>query len=81
VAAEVLNILVGSFGLITVAPFTVLVAGLLYRFEVKAAIPEENSGRVKNLLHDYSMQDHDLGVKNEEEINMKLPPCSAPSAR
>jgi uncharacterized membrane protein len=31
VAAEVLNILVGSFGLITVAPFTVGVAGLLYR--------------------------------------------------
>lgn len=31
VAAEVLNILVGSFGLVTVAPFTALVAGLLYR--------------------------------------------------
>ncbi len=31
VAAEILNILVGSFGLITVAPFTVLVSGLLYR--------------------------------------------------
>ncbi|MFH0976374.1 MAG: YibE/F family protein [Spirochaetota bacterium] len=31
VAAEVLNILVGSFGVITVAPFTVLVAGILYR--------------------------------------------------
>jgi uncharacterized membrane protein len=31
VAAEVLNILVGSFGLITVAPFTALVAGFLYR--------------------------------------------------
>jgi uncharacterized membrane protein len=31
VAAEILNILVGSFGLITVAPFTALVAGLLYR--------------------------------------------------
>ena len=30
VAAEILNILVGSFGLITVAPFTVLVSGLLY---------------------------------------------------
>lgn len=36
VSAEVLNILVGSFGLITVAPFTVLVAGLLYHFETKA---------------------------------------------
>ena len=31
VAAEVLNILVGSFGVVTVAPFTVLVAGLLYK--------------------------------------------------
>jgi len=31
VAAEVLNILVGSFGLVTVAPFTAVVAGLLYR--------------------------------------------------
>lgn len=32
VAAEVLNILVGSFGVITVAPFTVAIGGLLYRF-------------------------------------------------
>ncbi|MCJ8500265.1 YibE/F family protein [Desulfatitalea alkaliphila] len=31
VAAEVLNILVGSFGLVTVAPFTVVVSGLLFR--------------------------------------------------
>jgi uncharacterized membrane protein len=31
VAAEILNILVGSFGLITVAPFTALVAGVLYQ--------------------------------------------------
>lgn len=31
VAAEILNILVGSFGLVTVAPFTALVAGVLYR--------------------------------------------------
>ena len=31
VAAEVLNILVGSFGLVTVAPFTAVVAGLFYR--------------------------------------------------
>ncbi len=35
VAAEILNILVGSFGLITVAPFTALVSGLLYRFDIK----------------------------------------------
>jgi len=33
VAAEVLSILVGSFGVVTVAPFTVLVSGLLYRRE------------------------------------------------
>ena len=31
VAAEILNILVGSFGLVTVAPFTALVSGFLYR--------------------------------------------------
>lgn len=31
VAAEVLNILVGSFGLVTVAPFTAAVSALLYR--------------------------------------------------
>jgi len=31
VAAEVLNILVGSFGLVTVAPFTALVAAILFR--------------------------------------------------
>jgi hypothetical protein len=31
VAAEVLNILVGSFGLVTVAPFTALVAAALFR--------------------------------------------------
>ncbi len=32
VAAEVLNILVGSFGVIAVAPVTLAVAGRLYRF-------------------------------------------------
>ncbi len=32
VSAELLNTLVGSFGLVTVAPFTALVAGFLYRF-------------------------------------------------
>jgi uncharacterized membrane protein len=31
VSAEILNILVGSFGLVTVAPFTALVAAFLYR--------------------------------------------------
>ena len=54
VAAEVLNILVGSFGLITVAPFTVLIAGLLYRLEVKEPIPMPNSSRVQTLLRDDS---------------------------
>jgi uncharacterized membrane protein len=50
VAAEVLNILVGSFGLVTVAPFTALVAGLLYRFDgnertqsVQAGVDERQS--------------------------------------
>jgi len=37
IAAEVLNILVGSFGLVTVAPFTAVTAGLLYRYEGAAA--------------------------------------------
>jgi len=37
VAAEVLNILVGSFGLVTVAPFTALVSGLLYQKTADAA--------------------------------------------
>jgi uncharacterized membrane protein len=42
VAAEVLNILVGSFGLVTVAPFTAVVSGLLYRFAegTSESIPE-----------------------------------------
>ena len=38
-AAEVLNILVGSFGVVAVAPFTVLVAGLLYRLPEKRIRP------------------------------------------
>ncbi|MBN2403254.1 MAG: YibE/F family protein, partial [Spirochaetes bacterium] len=39
VAAEVLNILVGSFGVVTVAPFTVLVAGMLYRHRFNIVLP------------------------------------------
>jgi uncharacterized membrane protein len=39
VAAEVLNILVGSFGVVAVAPFTVLIAGLLYRVEARTDRP------------------------------------------
>ena len=38
VAAEVLNILVGSFGVVTVAPFTAIISGLLYRFGGTAGI-------------------------------------------
>ena len=40
VAAEILNILVGSFGLITVAPFTALVAGLLYNWKQPGPRPK-----------------------------------------
>lgn len=43
VAAEILNILVGSFGLVTVAPFTAVVAGLLYRFERHDSIQSADS--------------------------------------
>ncbi len=39
VSAEILNILVGSFGLVTVAPFTALVAGVLYRFPASSSRP------------------------------------------
>ncbi len=38
VSAEILNILVGSFGLVTVAPFTAAVAGLLYRGKMRQVI-------------------------------------------
>ena len=44
VAAEILNILVGSFGLVTVAPFTALVAGVLYH-------KRENAKKEKCLEH------------------------------
>ncbi len=45
VAAEVLNILVGSFGLVTVAPFTALVAGFLYRGQTGATTGPSNGIR------------------------------------
>jgi len=45
VAAEVLNILVGSFGLVTVAPFTALVAGFLYRGQTGATTGSPNGMR------------------------------------
>jgi uncharacterized membrane protein len=38
VAAEVLNTLVGSFGLVTVAPFTALVGGLIYKGRTYSAV-------------------------------------------
>jgi len=43
VAAEVLNILVGSFGLVTVAPFTAIVAGLLYRGNPGLTAPQSKT--------------------------------------
>jgi len=42
VAAEVLNILVGSFGVVAVAPFTVAIAALLYRNQSTRSLAEKN---------------------------------------
>ena len=39
VAAEVLNTLVGSFGLIAAAPFTAIVAGLIYHHDARGRTP------------------------------------------
>lgn len=58
VSAEILNILVGSFGLITVAPFTVLVSGLLYNFGPKSAVPNTNPTQTGSLLNESSMGIH-----------------------
>lgn len=41
VAAEILNVLVGSFGLVSVAPLTAVIAGLLYRTAGHADRPVE----------------------------------------
>ena len=43
VAAEVLNTLVGSFGLVTVAPFTAVAGGFIYRLGSKSVLNNENS--------------------------------------
>ncbi len=43
VAAEVLNTLVGSFGLVTVAPFTAAVGGLIYRFRPDQALSTDSA--------------------------------------
>ncbi len=51
VAAEVLNILVGSFGVIAVAPVTVAVGGLLYWFAGRAVAAEEAVEKAQVLSH------------------------------
>jgi uncharacterized membrane protein len=45
VAAEILNILVGSFGLVTVAPFTAVVAGFLYHDRESGLTPAGRRGK------------------------------------
>ncbi|MGE9292422.1 MAG: YibE/F family protein [Puniceicoccales bacterium] len=40
VAAEFLNIMVGSFGLVTVAPFTALVSGFIWHYRMPATQPQ-----------------------------------------
>ncbi len=48
ISAEILNTLVGSFGLVTVAPFTALVGGLIYtRGQTRQAAPVEAQGTVQ----------------------------------
>jgi uncharacterized membrane protein len=39
VAAEILNTIVGSFGLVTVAPFTAIAGGLIYQLGRSNSIP------------------------------------------
>jgi uncharacterized membrane protein len=39
VAAEILNTIVGSFGLVTVAPFTAVAGGLIYRLGRSRPLP------------------------------------------
>lgn len=51
VAAEVLNILVGSFGLVTVAPFTALVAGLVYRAPVRVPAGAEKKVPAESIAY------------------------------
>ncbi|MBN2332163.1 MAG: YibE/F family protein [Deltaproteobacteria bacterium] len=58
VAAEILNILVGSFGLVTVAPFTALVAGLLYQGKLSLSAEEGSKGDQRDKVSElrYSSQ-------------------------
>jgi uncharacterized membrane protein len=44
VAAEILNTLVGSFGVVAVAPFTALITGLLYRDPSRRAEAASDTG-------------------------------------
>ena len=46
VAAEVLKTLVGSFGLVTVAPFTAIAGGLIYRRRRSAVVSSEGGSRL-----------------------------------
>lgn len=57
IAAEILNVFVGSFGLVAVAPFTALTGGLIYRTTRSSAIllnPVSNSGDQLNSSRTFS---------------------------
>jgi len=43
VAAEIVNTIVGSFGMVTVAPFTAITGGIIYRFHRKKSIEKPDS--------------------------------------
>nr|WP_320189973.1 YibE/F family protein [uncultured Desulfobacter sp.] len=51
VAAEVLNTLVGSFGLVTVAPFTAAVGGLVYHFRPDGILKKTRPVTSKEMKH------------------------------
>jgi uncharacterized membrane protein len=53
VAAEVVNTIVGSFGLVTVAPFTAIACGIIYRFGKKQPVV-----KIANEQHDWSSSTH-----------------------
>ena len=44
VAAEVLNVFVGSFGLVAVAPFTAIAGAIIFHFDSKSDVSDENTG-------------------------------------
>lgn len=70
VAAEVLNILVGSFGLITVAPFTALVAGLLYRFDLKKSWVAWRKKQSLSVFEKYSEQKTNVALKTGKKADI-----------